>query len=358
MSRLIKYTLLFLVLCTAIECSSPQSQVRFQETVELPLSIKTDAVPLKATQVVSADDYIAAKKMWVYRDSILTVLNKPVKDGYFLELANLYTKEKYGSFIHYGNGPAEMLNVSAVLCNGRMLVRDFAKYQIARFDVDSVLADKSYVSTPVRYSDNAGSPSVNYLDDDRLIMLNPYYFENAEMKISNGESRFIVGEVNSKFTLLTEGGKKYYSYNVEQGDIIVNYEKDRVIFASLFCPRVEIYDCQLNPLKLLTGPDDMDIKYAIEDGSVYFHHLPYAYMGSAEAEDGVYLLYIGDFFRDEDYSGMQTFIFKFDWDGNILQSYHCDRYLHSLSLSSEENVFYCGGHDENGSNVLFKLTME
>ncbi len=356
MPNIVKYALSLLALSTAIQCSDPQSQVQFPETVDLPSSIKTAAVSLEATQVVSGDDYIAAKKMWAYKDSILVVLNKPVKGGYFLELANLYTKEKYGSFIHYGNGPAEMLNVNAVLNSGRMLVRDFAKYQIARFDIDSALTDKSYICDPVSFSNNAGSPFVNFLDDDRLIMLNPYYFENPKMKISNGESRFIVGDAGSKFTLLTEGSKKYYSYNVEQGDIIVSNEKDRVIYASLFTPRVEIYDYQLNPLKLLTGPDDMNIKYAIEDGRVYFYDIPYAYMGSAVAEDGFYLLYIGEFLGDEDYQRMQSYIFKFDWDGNILKSYHYGQYLNSISLSAEDDVFYCSGHDENGSNVLFKLT--
>ena len=356
MPSIVKYVLPLFALSATIQCSRPQSQVQFPETVDLPPSIKTEAVSLNAVQVVSGDDYIAAKKMWAYKDSILVVLNTPVKDGFFLELANLCTKEKYGSFIHYGNGPAEMLNVNAVLNNGRMLVRDFAKYQIARFDVDSALANISYVCAPVRFSNNAGSPFVNFLDDNRLIMLNPYYFENPEMKISNGESRFIVGDAGSKFTLLSEGSKKYYSYNVEQGDIIVNNEEDRVIYASLFSPRVEIYDCQLNPLKLLTGPDDMDIRYAIEDGSVCFYDIPYAYMGSAEAEDGFYLLYIGEFLGDEDYQKMQSYIFKFDWDGNVLKSYHCGQYLNSISISSEDDVFYCSGHDEDGSNVLFKLT--
>ena len=50
---------------------------------------------LQADTMGTFDEFIYAKKFWVYADSILIVLNKKHKDGYFVELHNLFTKEKY-----------------------------------------------------------------------------------------------------------------------------------------------------------------------------------------------------------------------------------------------------------------------
>lgn len=48
-------------------------------------------------------------------------------------------------------------------------------------------------------------------------------------------------------------------------------------------------------------------------------------------------------------------MFKFDWDGNFIKSYHSDKYLSSLSLSSDGKTFYGKGYDENGNVVLWRL---
>lgn len=351
--------LLFLVTPLLLSQCSGKPGVVFPEVVTLPQSVKENATQLKDTQIFSSDEHIAAKNFFVHNDSVLVVLNKPVKDHCFIELFSLSSEENYGQFVHYGNGPKEMLNVQAHFSNGKLVLHDFAKHQITSFDVDSALFDKSYsYRNPIWFNRNAGSPFVTFLNDDTLIMLNPYYFENRDLKISNGEGRFIVGSSPRQFTLYSEGSRKYYSFNVEQGCIIVNSANNRIIFASDGYPRIEIYDCHLNPLKMITGPDKLDIKYHIDGNEIiYSKRIPYAYRYFAEADDGFYLKYHGAFFTgNESFQVMDSWLFKFDWDGNILESYHCDKYLSTFSLSSVPGIFYGDGYDSDGNRVLYKLT--
>lgn len=354
-----RYLICCLISCILLVQCSERKPVGFDSLEILPSDVKERTTALEATKVIDADEIISAKQLFVYKDSVLVVVNKPKHDGWFLGLYNLYTKSLLGRFVRNGNGPKEMLNVMAHVNKNKLILHDFVKRQIVSFDLDSAILDKAYsYGTPVSFCKNAGSPFVTFFDKSRLIMLNPYYLENDKLGISNGEPRFLVNDIGSQAVLLRSGGRKPRSYNIEQGFIIPDKSHNKVIYASCFYPEIEMYDYELKPLKKITGPDDLKIDYSVSGNDVVFSKVvPYAYQSYAMVSDGFYLLYIGGYYTARTkYKDMQSWIFKFDWDGNYIKSYHFDQYLESLSVTSDEETFYGQGFDENGNVTLWKLS--
>lgn len=94
---------------------------------------------LQADTMGTFDEFIYAKKFWVYADSILIVLNKKHKDGYFVELHNLFTKENIVKLYRFGDGPDEMLSARVDMNGKTLLVNDFVKGQVAVVNLDSLL---------------------------------------------------------------------------------------------------------------------------------------------------------------------------------------------------------------------------
>lgn len=68
----------------------------------------------------------------------MIVLNKKHKDGYFVELHNLFTKENIVKLYRFGDGPDEMLSARVDMNGKTLLVNDFVKGQVAVVNLDSL----------------------------------------------------------------------------------------------------------------------------------------------------------------------------------------------------------------------------
>ena len=67
-------------------------------------------------------------------------------------------------------------------------------------------------------------------------------------------------------------------------------------------------------------------------------------------------MYIGDFYVNEKSIGtMNTYILKFDWDGNYYSCYECGRYLTSISKGNDPDVFYGTAINRDGEPFLIKM---
>jgi hypothetical protein len=325
-------------------------------------SHKENAKPLRAEIVEASYDFIYAKDFFVYNDSVMIVLNKPTRDVRFLEFYNLNSNTIINRFISLGNGPGEMLNTLAHVRDNELFVHDFAKNQIGMLNIDSILYNPKYrMDPPTRFSNNVGSPFVTFYRDNELIMQNPYYFSSAKLGIDNEMPRFIISEIekpNKRLSVLDN--VRYFTYNVSQGSIIPNLEKNRVVYASSFLNELGIYDMNLNPVKLILTPDDIEPTYRFDDGNqiVFDRIAPYAYRGHCVDDNYFYVSYVGDYFSGEKHlKEFSSWIFKLDWNGNLIDSFHSSKYINTLSKSPGEDVFYGRGFDEDGTTVLWKLSL-
>ena len=323
--------------------------------------IKSQAIELKGKVLDSSYRFIRAKEFFVYHDSILVVLNKPHRGGGFVDLFDLNSKTTLRSFFRMGNGPGELLNAIAHLHGKELIVHDFAKHQIASIDLDSALISSSYrPSSPLKFSNDVGSPFVTFLDSARMIMLNPYYFDNEDLGIDNDVPRFLVRETRKNSPVCEMAlPQLYYTYNVSQGFIIPNIEKNRIIYASNFYDELEIYDKNLNLLKRIEGPDKLRPVYRMHGKEIIFDKIvPYSYRSYAMTDSSFYLSYIGDYYvsRKSKLQNFDSWIFKFDWDGNFIECYHSKEYISSLSLSDVDVKFYGRGFDRDGTPIVWELT--
>jgi hypothetical protein len=127
---------------------------------------------------------------------------------------------------------------------------------------------------------------------------------------------------------------------------------------------MEIYDNGLTLLKQIFGPDKLPAKYSIigdeyVSNEIIFHeYIPYAYLEFCTDANYFYTTYMGDNLTNgkkmEDYP---LWIFKFDWDGNLTDSYYVGRYVSSISLSSDGNSFYATAISKEGNPFLIKLSI-
>ncbi len=338
-----------------VSCQSV-CQTEWPQTVVLEQ--ESNPIKLKADVVEVSRKFFNAKNFFMYNDSVMIVLNKPSGKNHFVVFHNIKTDETIAEFIRLGRANNEMLNCSAHIKGNLLLVKDFAKNNIAVINIDSVLlygADYQ-IGKFIELGSNVGSGFVTLYDSKRLIMLNPHCFTNEELRIDNKQPRFIISE-NDVTPPLEYNNKLYSAYNVTQGPIITN--ENRVIYASSSLSVIEVYDFNLNPIKKILGPIELTPVYRINDNNdISFDKIvPYSYMSSYYDENYFYLSFVGDYFhRDDSLEDFDSHILKFDWDGNLIETYYSPEYIYSLHWSETESSFYGRGFS-NGEMILWKLSI-
>ena len=103
-------------------------------------------------------------------------------------------------------------------------------------------------------------------------------------------------------------------------------------------------------------------KYLIEDNGdvVFLNTIPAAYTSFCYDESCFYVSYNGallSYKNNFDRSLLKTWIMKFDWDGNFIDSYYIDYYIESMSLSKDSRYIYVFGTDSTGENVFYKYQL-
>lgn len=322
----------------------------------LDKKIKSEASPVKIDTIGFFEDLIYARQFFVYQDTILIVQNRKYEDVYFVEFYDLKRQQLLRRFFRLGNGPYEMLS-GYITINGDVLtVNDYIKNQVAFVNIDSVLQNPLYSVPVIRHYYN--TPTAVRYREGELLLENPYCFQSKELGIDQKAPRFIIAI--DKMPYLETKSYQYYTRNVAtDGKIITDYEKNRILYVSMSIPRLEIYDNDLTLIKLVHGPDKLPATYKIdEDNSVSFYQaIPFTYMNFCTSTNFVYLMYIGDYLipKKNHMEDLPVWIFKFDWDGNFLDSYSIGRYITSISLSADGQSIYATAINEEKNPFLIQI---
>ena len=110
----------------------------------------------------------------------------------------------------------------------------------------------------------------------------------------------------------------------------------------------------MNAGKTLNKPKH--VYAAINNNVAFKDKIPYAYKSFCIDGDAFYISYVGDYMVNGDETkDFGSYIFKFDFDGNLLESYHSPVYIGRLSKISGKDTFYCRSIDKQGSTVLCRL---
>lgn len=306
------------------------------------------------------DEFLFAKEFLVYNDSVLIVLNKAYQGINFIECYDLVNKKHIRKLFRYGNGPNEMLSARVHLNNNNLYVNDYIKAQIAIINIDSLIISEDY-DVKILEHKAYGLPTA-VICNNKFILENPYYFNDEKLKINQGKSRFIS----------TNGNKPYeysisYPYNTRNvsvdGCIITNDNRKRIIYASMHNPDLELYDYNLNVIKVFNRLPELEAEYLIngidesnEKEIIFRKNIPYAYLDYTTDNEYVYLVYMGSLLREntamKDYP---NWILKFDWDCNLLEKYYINAYILSVSKSTKNDTFYITILNEEENPLLLKL---
>lgn len=347
------YTFGSIISCLILSnCTQKQED---NKNITLKNEIKENCKTLKATSIELSQEFIYAKSFSVYDDSILIILNKRIEDVYLIEFHNLNDKKELKKIFKYGNGPEEILSAKININQNQLIVDDYIKKEISFINIDSITNNTNYKPTIEKY--NIDARSVISYPNNKLLIDNPSYFIDQNFDIKNQTSRFIVSDRDKAKDIQVEK-QKYYTRNVSSGKIIANFPSNRIYYINSHLPEIEIYDNSLNLIKRLLGPDLLKVNYTITDNEIIFKKaIPFSYLEYCCNDDYLYTLYMGNFLTEEKrLQDNNLWIFKFDWNGNLIESYSVPQYIENISISTDKDSFYATGYDSEENPILIKLT--
>jgi hypothetical protein len=200
------------------------------------------------------------------------------------------------------------------------------------------------------------------LDNDKFLVINPYRLVNKELGIEQDENRFIILDATDR--LLPNG--RIDAININIGGIMVNSKEKKICYYSYATAEIEIYDFDLNLIKTITGPDDLRPVYTRVHNIVQNRTktLTYAYTHACYDDSYMYLAYDGRTIDTMEYiqnNGVmekaERWVFKFDWDGNVIDVYKVskEKEIVSLSVTKNGDLYLCC--KEEGLIKLFKAEL-
>ena len=326
------------VVATAVitSCSSGMTDSKV-----LDETIKKDAKPLVLEEVQLADKLEMAKNCFVY-DSILVVQNYSNSNKYLLDFVSLNTLQTVESVIMRGNGPGELIEVIIKNSGEYLLIDGFMNKKFAKIDVMDYLNKKD---KSIKYSDYSfNCQSLDYFDEDKFVVVNPYRFINKHLKIEQDEPRFLLVEGDTDIT----NNELISALNVNNGGIMINYNKKLIAYYSKDTPLVEFFDFNLNPITTVTGPDELNPDYSVTPSGIsYQMDIPSAYITSCYNKSDIYLVYEGRIMNTMDLimnggtsAPIDNYIFKLDWNGNFKESYVVKgKTIYSISVTSKDELY-------------------
>jgi hypothetical protein len=349
--------LLFLCLALLASCSKPKTQGNSLDEgcLNRAISLKVDTLP--SVWDFDENNVRYPQKCYVYQDSVLILDNERSTNGYYIEFLRMCDGRILKQLYPKGEGPDELLWCLPYFDQGKnLLINDFGKTTFASVAVDSLMSDTTLQFPLVKRYANLSASAIPYKGG--YLVENPHRFIHPELGIVQDAPRFMYMDGGK-----TEGDTTHYQYttcNVSTpGMIISNPQKNRILYASMHQSKLEVYDWDLNLLREVDGPVELNAEYVIEENEFIFKHsIPYAYLDYCSTEDYCYLIYMGAMVDwDKDMRNYPTWILQFDWEGNFVQSFTADCCLSSISLSADRKSFYAMTYSDEGEPILVKLRM-
>ena len=333
--------LLFAIIAMYAIVSSAKSNKDGEAWIEK--SWKEKAKPLVLEEIGTKDLLEFAECCHVF-DDILVVQNYDNSGKHLLEFVDMNAMKIQRQALMIGNGPGEVINAIIINSGKYLTIDDFMKSRFAKIDVAAYLNDKESVITFRDYSFD--SQRLDFWGEERFICINPYRFINKKLKINQDEPRFLLVDGNDD--ILHKNGQ-VDATRINYGDILINEKSRKVCYVSHETPAIEFYDSALKHLSTLSGPDDLAPKYSVKNNNVdYDGDFVQGYIGSCYNDNDIWLAYQGRMLNlmellknNGNVENADTYIFKFDWDGNIKDSFlvRKDKKIKSMSIGPNGQLY-------------------
>lgn len=248
------------------------------------------------------------------------------------------------SAIDYGGLEGQFLSAIPYIQGDSLILHDIIKNLVAFVDLKSALQDSTYQPT-VKEMNILTNFMIPYKNG--VLYLSPYWTSDNRVRYNDKGEKFLLS--GPDLTPAWEDGK-YLTTNITAGCIVSNEEKDRILFFDAIDDLAEVYDYSLNLLKIITGPDDIRPEFmfpndehpiAIQVGE----HCDTYLFGVCGSDEDVFAAYQG---KGSD-GDTGTYIFHFDWDGNLHDTYYVEGMVYGyLSASMDGRILYASVLDSCG----------
>lgn len=345
----------FFLLFTVTSCSNKSNG-----DVVINPSVKENAKPLTLKEVPTGEALEFASGCYVF-DDVLVVRNYENSNKHLLEFYNINTMELKKQAILRGNGPDELpLLLSSNYKDELYVDGGSSSGKLTQFNVVEFANNKDSKLEFVDYAFQ--SHQVNYLlDNDKFLVVNPFRFVNKELGIEQDENRFIILDATDRLL----PNELIDATRVNTGGIMVNSKEKKICYYSDATAEIEIYDFDLNLIKTITGPDDLRPGYTRVHNIINnTKTLTYAYTDACYDDSYMYLAYDGRTIdamewiqNNGEMEKAESWVFKFDWDGNVIDVYKVskEKEIVSLSVTKKGDLYLCC--KEEGLIKLFKAEL-
>lgn len=340
------------IICTAAlaafllsGCGSGSTSV-----IELSPDVLTEAQAIAPDNVYDLPELFFAGSALVYGDRYAVC--EMVTQEFAAEVYDLKEGKVAGKLLHYGNGPHEVLVPLFNIFGDTLQVVDIQKNRL--FMIPCADLPDAGIAREIKY-DFITMSLISC--GDSLLALNPFYFENDDLGIHNGEPMFFY----------SDGGKAPYDASkimtagVVQGQVAVHPESGKVVFANSVESEIFILNKDLSVNRRITGPRHESTDYAVAEGQLLFSgNIANTYLSACSDREYVYLIYDGRYYDlyEDNVDGANTdhdlYLFQMDWDGRLKGCYSLEglRYVGSrLSCGSQPGTVYVSALSPDEGNL-------
>lgn len=254
------------------------------------------------TVCIFSDTVLSSHALMI--DGRYAVLSMDDRTSYFLKVYDTETMMPVTDYLHYGNGPYEVLGASVEITDGRMVVHDRINSVVYQMPCTDVPVGGNLIDRKYAFMSNEVLPY-----GDGFVALNPYWFEDERLGISNGEPRLFFSDGME----ICYDDTKLRSNTAMDADLLCSSPNGRIAYVDRYCPLVEIYDDTLGLVRKVFGPGtEMPLYRQNGDINIVWEELPLTTWQSACADDDyIYLLWNG-IKDDQKVERPQTYMYEAD----------------------------------------------
>lgn len=322
-------------------------------------TLKNKTIPLGNPTEIPLNIDIAtcdAGAFYLLKDSLILAQNSP-SNASLIDLYSLKNKNRTAQLILKGRGPDELLRCSSIILSAAPDIFYISDGEsLYTVNTDSTLSHKKI--RPVssfRYAHEDLHPYMNVcpLDSCCYVGYNMWYIDDPVY--NNNQIPRLSRFSHDPGRNISKGKNEAFPGPVNGASLFTSPDRQQIWLADWHKDIITICDTSLHTLKQIIGPDNLNPEYTTFDNPalkmvVFPEDRTYrAYSGFACTPEHVYLIYEGvadvkamDFEKNP---LPPVKIFQFTWDGNLVCSYQLDRYITTLSVSSDEKSFYCTAKD-------------
>lgn len=305
---------------------------------------ESESVVLLSPREMTATDSIVipltnVQSCCIWDDSLLVAKHKRNSSERALSVYNTKSREVVYN-IDYGSGDDCVLGFLSSVSQEGVLLWDYVKGRVLLLTREILERREKAVFQET----NLQAQYAVATTDHRILYLNPASFEGED-------KRFLLTDTD--YHAAAEKKSGYDNYNVVDGYILMEEDRERLCYADKHTGEIEFYRDKNTLVKRLQMAAAPSPEYYIrEDGRkkhrIFLNYVPFSFVSATSRGSIIALLYDPYYLTSDEkyvYAEPSASIMMLDWEGNLASVFTLPDHRHpkgcSISPEGKVNVYYC-----------------